>query len=65
LPPYFPDLSPIEEASAEVKALLRKAAARTRGALVEAIGRGLDAVGEKDARGRFGHFGYRSGDHPS
>ena len=33
LPPYSPDFSPIEEALSKVKTLLRKAAARTRGAL--------------------------------
>jgi transposase len=41
LPPYSPDFSPIEEAFSKIKAsLLRKAAARTREALVEAMGRG-------------------------
>src|SRR3546814_15281592 len=33
LPPYSPDLSPIEQMFAKLKALLRKAAARPRGAL--------------------------------
>ncbi len=52
LPPYSsPDFSPIEEAFSKLKALLRRAAARTRGALVEAIGRALDAVTARDARG--------------
>ena len=37
---------------------MRKAAARTRGALVEAIGRALDAVMAQDAGGWFGHCGY-------
>ena len=37
LPPYSPDFSPIEEAFSKVKALLRKAAARTGAALVKAI----------------------------
>jgi transposase len=58
LPPYSPDFSPIEEAFSKVKALLRKAAARTREALVEAMGRALDAVTAKDARGWFAHCGY-------
>ncbi len=58
LPPYSPDSSPIEEAFSKVKALLRKAAARTREALVEAMGRALEAVTAKDARGRFAHCGY-------
>ncbi len=65
LPPYSPDFSPIEEAFSKVKALLRKAAARTRGALVEAIGRALDAVTAKDARGWFAHCGYPLDAQPS
>ena len=60
LPPYSPDLNPIERAFAKVKGLLRKAEARTRGALVEAMGRALDAVSGRDARGFFGHCGYGS-----
>ena len=59
LPPYSPDLNPIEEAFAKLKALLRKAGARTREALIEAMGRALEAVTEKDARGFFEHRGYR------
>ena len=59
LPPYSPDLNPIEEAFAKVKALLRQAGARTREALVEAIGRALDTVTSRDARRFFGHCGYR------
>ena len=38
LPPYSPDLNPIEEAFAELKTLLRRAAAPTREALVKAMG---------------------------
>jgi transposase len=59
LPPYSPDLNPIEEAFAKVKASLRKFEARTREALVEAMGRALDAVTARDARGFFEHCGYR------
>lgn len=58
LPPYSPDLNPIEQAFAKVKALLRKAAARTREGLVEAMGSALDAVTADDARGFFEHCGY-------
>ncbi len=58
LPSYSPDLSPIEEAFGKVKAQLRREKARTKGALVEAIGRALDAVTSEDARGWFGHCGY-------
>ena len=42
LPPYSPDLNPIENAFAKLKALLRKAAERTVGGLWNAIGRMLD-----------------------
>ncbi len=65
LPPYSPDFSPIEEAFSKVKALLRRAAARTRSALVEAIGRALDAVTARDARGWFAHCGYPLDAQPS
>ena len=62
LPAYSPDFWPIEEAFSKVKALLRRAAARTREALlVEAIGRALDAVTARDARGWFAHCGYAIG----
>jgi transposase len=59
LPPYSPDLNPIEEAFSKLKALLRKAGARTREALIEAIGRALEALTASDARGFFEHRGYR------
>ena len=59
LPPYSPDFSPIEEAFSKVKGLLRKAQARSRQALVEAMGKALDAVTARDARGFFEHCGYR------
>ncbi|MCA1838623.1 MAG: IS630 family transposase [Actinobacteria bacterium] len=59
LPPYSPDLNPIEEAFSKVKALLRRTGARTREALIEAMGRALGAVTDEDARGFFEHRGYR------
>ncbi len=59
LPAYSPDLNPIEEAFSKVKGLLRETEARSREALIEALGRALDAVTAKDARGFFGHCGYR------
>lgn len=58
LPAYSPDLNPIEEAFAKLKVLLRKAEARTRETLLEAMGRALDAVTASDARGFFEHRGY-------
>ena len=59
LPPYSPDYSPIEEAFAKIKGILRKAEARSREALVEVMGAALSAVTAQDARGFFEHCGYR------
>ncbi len=60
LPSYSPDLNPIEEAFSKVKGLLREAGARTREALVEAIGAALSAVTLEDAAGWFAHCAYGS-----
>ncbi len=60
LPPYWPDMNPIEEAFSKVKGLMRKVQALTREALVEAMCRALDAVSASDARGFFEHSGYRA-----
>jgi transposase len=60
LPPYSPDLNPIEEAFSKIKGLLRKAESRTRGALVDAMGRAISAVTVRDAEGFLEHRGYRS-----
>jgi transposase len=54
-PPYSPDLNPIEECWSKVKASLRRSKARTRDALVEAMGEALDAVTPKDSLGWFIH----------
>jgi transposase len=64
LPSYSPDMNPIEEAFSKIKQLVRKAGARTRQALVEAIGRALAAVTLEDAAGLFAHAGYRLQDQP-
>jgi transposase len=64
LPPYSPDLNPIEEAFSKVKGIMRKAGARTREALIEALGVAISAVTPADARGYFEHGGYRSTVHP-
>jgi transposase len=51
LPPYSPDLNPIEEGFSKVKVLLhRRVGARAREALVEVIGRSLDAVTSRATR---------------
>ena len=60
LPPYSPDLNPIERAFAKLKASLRRAQARTFGALIEAMGRGLGEITDQDASGFFRHCGYRA-----
>jgi transposase len=58
LPPYSPDLNPIEQLFSKLKASLRSAAARTIGAVVEAMGQALRAVRPGDIRGWFAHSGY-------
>jgi transposase len=58
LPPYSPDLSPIEPCWSKLKTLLRTAQARTRDALDAAIQQVLAAVTPSDARGWFRHCGY-------
>jgi transposase len=58
LPASSPDLNPIEEAFSKRKACLRRAEARTRAALEEAIRAALAAITAHDARGWFAHCGY-------
>ncbi len=58
LPAYSPDFSPIEQAFSELKALLRRAGARTREALEAAITEALAAISAQDARGWFTACGY-------
>jgi transposase len=58
LPSSSPDLSPIEEAFSKLKAALRRASARTREALEEAICQALQLITAQDARGWFAHCGY-------
>ena len=58
LPPYSPDLNPIEEAFAKIKDLIRKAEARIRETLLDAMGTAISTVSARDARGFFEHCGY-------
>jgi transposase len=51
LPPYSPDLNPIEQAWSKLKARLRAEGARSREALEAALGPALDAITAQDARG--------------
>ena len=62
LPSYSPEYNPIEEAFAKINKLLRKAAARSKEALIEAIAAALSAISAEDIRGYFQHAGYRLAD---
>jgi transposase len=61
LPPYSPDLNPIEMIFAKVKQLLRSLACRTVEALWGAMQSVLDQVRSRDAANCFGHCGYTLG----
>lgn len=58
LPPYSPDLNPIEKMWSKVKAALRSAKARTNTALNDAIACALASVTPADATGWFASCGY-------
>jgi transposase len=60
LPPYSPDLNPIEQVFAKLKTLLRKLNARTVEAVIEAIGQVLDEFTAEECAHYFAHAGYRS-----
>lgn len=57
LPPYSPDLNPIELAFSKIKQSLRSLGARTKSALWEAMQNVLDRVTPTDAAGFFRHCG--------
>ena len=58
LPPYSPDLNPIEQWFAKLKALLRKAAARTFDALINAIASALEAFTPDQCANYLANSGY-------
>jgi transposase len=58
LPPYSPDLSPIEPCWSKLKTALRKVKARTRAVLDSAIADAMVTVSHTDAWGWFKHCGY-------
>ena len=58
LPPYSPDFNPIENAFAKLKALLRKAAARTVSSLERAIADAIDAFTPSECANYFKTAGY-------
>jgi transposase len=58
LPPYSPEFNPIEQAFAKLKALLRKASARTRDALWDAIADAIDRFTPDECTNFFRNSGY-------
>jgi len=59
LPPYSPDLNPIEKMWSKIKAILRTLKVRTEKALIKAIAKALEAVTASDAKGWFKSCGYQ------
>lgn len=60
LPPYSPDMNPIEQVFAKLKGLLRQTAARTRESLWQAIGALLDNFSPAECAHYIRHCGYGS-----
>ena len=60
LPPYSPDLNPIEMMWSKIKAYLRMVKARTVDALLAAIPRAFSSVAASDIHGWFAAAGYSS-----
>ncbi len=60
LPPYSPDLNPIEMAFAKLKALIRRAAARPYDALWQAVGQVCDLFTEEECYNVFKAAGYET-----
>lgn len=59
LPPYSPDLNPIEQVFSKLKALLKKVAARTVDVLWDAVGKLLDAFSPQECSNYLANSGYR------
>ena len=60
LPPYSPDLNPIEMAFAKLKAMIRKAAARTYDQLWEAVGNACELFSDEECYNYFKAAGYEA-----
>lgn len=58
LPPYSPDLNPIEQCWSKVKEFLRSAKARSQRLLERVIGEAIKTITPADSRGFFKHAGY-------
>jgi transposase len=59
LPPYSPDLTPVENCGSKVKTALKKAAARSWDALVDAVAVAIRSVTPDDINGWLRHAGFR------
>jgi transposase len=60
LPPYSPDLNPIEQVFAKLKSALRKAQARTIDAVIDQIAHALPTFSSAECANYFRHAGYAS-----
>jgi transposase len=60
LPPYSPDLNPIKQAFAKLKAALRKAQARTIDAVCQEVAKALPSFSAPECANYFRHAGYAS-----
>ena len=60
LPPYSPDLNPIEKAWSKFKQFLRAAKARSKEALDQAVSEALKTITPENAKAWFRHCGYLS-----
>jgi len=60
LPPYSPDLNPIEMAFSKLKALIRKAAARSYDALWQTVGHVCDLFPDEECFNFFTAAGYET-----
>ena len=60
LPPYSPDLNPIENVFSKIKAKLRAAAMRTITAVENFLGDVLDTIAPEECRNYFRHCGYKT-----
>jgi len=58
LPPYSPDLNPIEQAISKIKTVLRKLARRSVDGLLDGIDEALGSIRPEDALGYIAHSGY-------
>jgi transposase len=65
LPPYSPDLNPIEQAFTKLKALLRKVGERTFEGLWRRLGLLIDEFTPRECRNFIAHSGYRARSQPA